>query len=76
MVISHSYLAIDLGTESGRTMLLALLEPSDMLKGLEAKGDFSSRLALREELKAMTSNAVWDYYCIQKNAPSAWTSWG
>jgi L-rhamnose isomerase len=63
MEMSHSYMAIDLGAESGRAMLLALLEPSDMLKRLEAEGDFSSRLALQEELKVMTSNAVWDYYC-------------
>jgi L-rhamnose isomerase len=52
-----------------RAMLLALLEPSDMLKGLEARADFSSRLALQEELKAMPSNAVWDYYCAQMNVP-------
>ena len=52
-----------------RALLLALLEPSDKLKRLEAEGDFSSRLALQEELKAMPSNAIWDYYCAQKNVP-------
>jgi L-rhamnose isomerase len=52
-----------------RAMLLALLEPSDTLKRLEAEGDFSSRLALQEELKAMPYHAVWDYYCAQKNVP-------
>jgi L-rhamnose isomerase len=52
-----------------RAMLLALLEPSDTLTRLEAEGNFSSRLALQEELKAMPSNATWDYYCAQKNVP-------
>jgi L-rhamnose isomerase len=52
-----------------RALLLALLEPSGTLKRLEAEGDLSSRLALQEELKAMPANAVWDYYCAQKNVP-------
>ena len=52
-----------------RALLVALLEPCDRLRQLEAAGDFSSRLALQEELKAMPSNAVWDYYCLQKNVP-------
>jgi L-rhamnose isomerase len=52
-----------------RALLNALLEPLDMLKTLEAEGDFSSRLALQEELKAMPSNAVWDYYCMRKDVP-------
>ena len=34
-----------------RGLLNALLEPSDMLKQSEASGDFSTRLALQEELK-------------------------
>jgi L-rhamnose isomerase len=52
-----------------RALLLALLEPSDTLKRLEAEGDLSSRLALQEELKAMPANAIWDQYCVQKNVP-------
>jgi L-rhamnose isomerase len=52
-----------------RALLLALLEPYDRLKQLEVEGDFSSRLALQEELKGMSSNAIWDYYCAQKNVP-------
>ena len=53
-----------------RALLLALLEPFDRLKQLEAEGDFSSRLALQEELKAMPFNIVWDYYCMKKNVPA------
>lgn len=52
-----------------RALLVALLEPRDMLKQYEVDGDFSSRLALQEELKTMPFSAVWDYYCLQKNVP-------
>lgn len=53
-----------------RALLVAMLEPHGRLRQLEAAGDFSSRLALQEELKAMPFNAVWDYYCARKNAPT------
>ena len=52
-----------------RALLVALLEPQEMLKQYEIEGDFSSRLALQEELKSMPFGAVWDYYCMQKNVP-------
>ncbi len=52
-----------------RGLLNALLEPSDMLKQSESSGDFSTRLALQEELKVMPAGAVWDYYCSKENVP-------
>ena len=52
-----------------RALLVALLEPQEMLKQYEIDGDFSSRLALQEELNSMPFSAVWDYYCLQKNVP-------
>jgi L-rhamnose isomerase len=52
-----------------RSLLVALLEPQEMLKQYEIEGDFSSRLALQEELKSMPFSAIWDYYCLQKNVP-------
>ena len=52
-----------------RALLLALLEPQATLRQYEVEGDFSSRLALQEELKLMPFSAVWDYYCLQKNVP-------
>ena len=52
-----------------RALLVALLEPQEMLKQYEIAGDFSSRLALQEELKSMPFSAVWDYFCLQKNVP-------
>jgi L-rhamnose isomerase len=52
-----------------RALLMALLEPHDMLAQFESSGDYSNRLALQEELKGMPSNAVWDYYCAEKDVP-------
>ena len=52
-----------------RALLNALLEPRQMLNQFEVEGDFSSRLALLEELKVMPANAVWDFYCQQKGVP-------
>jgi L-rhamnose isomerase len=52
-----------------RALLVALLEPRETLKQYELEGDFSSRLALQEELKSMPFSAVWDAYCLRKNVP-------
>jgi L-rhamnose isomerase len=52
-----------------RALLMGLLEPREMLTGFELEGDFSSRLALQEELKSLPLGTVWDYYCMQKNVP-------
>jgi len=52
-----------------RALLIALLEPQDMLRKFETESDFSSRLALQEELKSMPFSAVWDMYCLKKNVP-------
>ncbi len=52
-----------------RALLSALLEPQAMLRKCETEGDFSSRLALQEELKTFPVGAVWDYYCMKQNVP-------
>lgn len=52
-----------------RALLVALLEPQQMLRNFELEGDFSSRLALQEELKSMPFSAVWDYHCLKWNVP-------
>jgi L-rhamnose isomerase len=52
-----------------RALLIALLEPSDRLRAFEVDGDFTSRLALQEELKTLPFGAVWDFYCGTKNVP-------
>lgn len=56
-----------------RALLNALLEPFDLLSRYEAEGDFTSRLMLQEELKALPSTAVWDYYCQTKSVPVGMT---
>jgi L-rhamnose isomerase len=52
-----------------RALLVALLEPGEMLRQYEAEADFASRLALQEELKSMPFSAVWDYHCMKQNIP-------
>ncbi len=52
-----------------KALLAALLEPTDRLREYERSGDFTSRLAMLEELKTMPLAAVWDYYCLQSGVP-------
>ena len=59
---------------AAKALLLALLEPTEKLRALEAEGDYSSRLALLEELKSLPFAGVWDEYCRREGAPvgQAW----
>jgi len=52
-----------------RALLLALLEPIARMRELEVTGDYTTRLALLEELKGLPSGAVWDYFCLQQGVP-------
>jgi L-rhamnose isomerase len=52
-----------------RALLLALLEPANLMRELERAGDYTSRLALLEESKGMPFGAVWDHYCLQQGVP-------
>lgn len=52
-----------------KALIKALLEPVDKLKDIELKFDFTSRLAMLEELKSYPWQAVWDYYCYTKDVP-------
>lgn len=59
-----------IGTRNAlKALLLALLEPSAKLHEYETGGDFTSRLALLEELKSMPFGAVWDEHCRRQEAP-------
>jgi len=59
-----------IGTRNAlRAMLMAMLEPLEQMRTFEQSGDFTSRLALLEELKGMPFGAVWDYYCLQNDVP-------
>ncbi|HJZ93933.1 MAG TPA: L-rhamnose isomerase [Gemmataceae bacterium] len=53
-----------------KALLGALLEPTDQLRGQEAAGDYTSRLAMLEELKTYPIGAVWDYYCLSRGVPT------
>ena len=53
-----------------KALLYACLEPTDMLKKLENEGDYTSRLAMLEELKTMPFAAVWDMYCEMQGVPT------
>jgi L-rhamnose isomerase len=52
-----------------KALLLAMLEPIDMLRQVEADGNFTARLAMLEELKTLPFGAVWDYYCLKSGVP-------
>ena len=57
-----------------KALLFAKLEPTDMLRKAEWEGDFTTRLAMLEELKSYPFTAVWDYYCETQGVPvrEAW----
>ncbi len=64
-----------IGTRNAlKALLLALLEPATKLRQLENDGDFTSRLAVLEELKTLPFGAVWDEYCRRQQVPSG-TAW-
>ncbi len=56
-----------------KALLAALLEPTARLRRSEIEGDFTSRLAMVEELKTLPFGAVWDYYCLTQNVPIGMT---
>lgn len=59
-----------------KALLKALLEPSGRLRELEEHEDYTARLALQEEFKALPWGAVWDYHCARAGMPprDAWLS--
>jgi L-rhamnose isomerase len=57
-----------------KAILLALLEPTDMLKKEESSGNLTARLALSEEIKDLPAAAVWDRFCEQQGVPVG-TAW-
>jgi len=57
-----------------KALLLALLEPTGMLRRLEEAGDLTGRLAMIEEIKTLPFGAVWNQYCAKQDVPvgGAW----
>jgi L-rhamnose isomerase len=52
-----------------KALMLALLEPTERLRKMEAAGDHTGRLALTEELKTLPAGVVWDEYCERQGVP-------
>jgi L-rhamnose isomerase len=52
-----------------RSLLLALLEPTVMMRAAELASDHTTRLALQEEVRSLPWGAVWDYYCESQQVP-------
>ena len=53
-----------------KALLFALLEPVEMLRKFENDGDYTSRLAILEDIKTLPFGAVWDFYCEKSGVPS------
>ncbi len=59
-----------IGTRNMKKALLrALLEPISTLTEAENARDFTTKLALLEEQKSLSWQAVWDMYCERHNVP-------
>jgi L-rhamnose isomerase len=53
-----------------KALLSALMEPYELLVETEEAGDYTSRLALLEEAKALPLGAVWNKFCVDQGVPS------
>jgi len=53
-----------------KALLFALLEPVDMLRKFENDCDYTSRLAVYEDMKTLPFGAVWEYYCEKSGVQS------
>jgi L-rhamnose isomerase len=59
-----------IGTRAAqKCLLLALLEPAGMLREAELAGDYTTRLNLFEQLKAMPWGIIWEEFCKRSGAP-------
>ena len=52
-----------------KALLFALLEPLEALRQCEREGDYTTRLAMFEELKSLPWGAVWDFHCLRSGVP-------
>ena len=57
-----------------KALLLALLAPLPALRQAELDGDYTTRLALMEDMKVLPFGAVWDEHCRRMSVPAgqAW----
>jgi L-rhamnose isomerase len=52
-------------------LLIALLEPQEKVKELDAGLNTLARLSLLEEFKSLPFGAIWDYHCLRAGVPPA-----
>lgn len=52
-----------------KSILIAMLEPTDHIIKAENEGNYGNRLALSEEFKTLPFGAVWDKYCLDMGVP-------
>ena len=52
-----------------KALCKALLEPAQTLQDMENRKDYTKRLVLTEELKALPFQAVYDYFCLTHQTP-------
>lgn len=52
-----------------KSILFALLEPTELILAEENSGNYGNRLALMEEFKTLPFGAVWDKFCYEMNVP-------
>lgn len=57
-----------------KALLQAMLTPIKPIREAEVQGDYTTRLALLEEVKSLPFAPIWDYYCMSRNVPvgSSW----
>lgn len=55
-----------------KALLMAMLEPTKLLMDAEHSGDYTSRLAILEDIKTLPWGAVWEEYCARNNMPGGW----
>ncbi len=53
-----------------KALLIAMLEPTHILKDYEDRNNLFGRLAFMEALKVMPFGAVWDFYCESRGIPT------
>lgn len=51
-------------------LLMALLQPGNVLKDAEDQGKNFERLAIMDELKTLPAGDVWNYYCAKMGVPA------
>jgi L-rhamnose isomerase len=52
-----------------KSILIAQLEPTELLLEAEDAGNYGNRLALLEEFKTLPFGAVWNKFCLEKKVP-------